>query len=280
MKNFHQSYILLLVFTALFFFQCQNSQPDPLEIVARVGNEYLTRESLNGLIPPNISDEDRDFLVKNLVEKWIEREVLTQTAQNEGIKLTPDDIWQIESVKMEMFTSKLLSEKIPKDFTITDKEIEDYYNSNQIQFERQNDEVHLVHLYFENLDRAIVSEIRQSNSLLEVIQKNFLDHQASRVLEPNGDLGYIEVNKLRPEFQRAIRGTKTGTIYGPIKTKEGHHYLQVLDRKGAKTIRSLDLVRDEIIQLLKIEKRRQRIKSYKEALKKNFEIETFYTNIE
>jgi hypothetical protein len=280
LKKFHQLYILFLVFTALFFFQCQNSQPDPLEVVARVGNEYLTRESLNGLIPNNISGEDRNFLIKNLVEKWIEREVLTQTAQNEGIKLTPDDIWQIESVKMEMFTSKLLSEKIPKDFTITDKEIEDYYNSNQIQFERKNDEVHLVHLYFENLDRAIVSEIRQSNSLLEVIQKNFLDHQASRILEPNGDLGYIEVNKLRSEFQRAIRGNKTGTIYGPIKTKEGHHYLQVLDRKGAKTIRSLDLVRDEIIQLLKIEKRRQRIKSYKEALKKNFEIETFYSNIE
>ena len=278
MKKFYQSLILSLLI--IVFFQCQNSQPDPLEIVARVGNEYLTRESISSLLPNNLSDEDRDFLIKNLVEKWIEREVLTQTAQKEGIELTPNDIWQVESVKMEMFASKLLAEKIPQDFTVTDKEIEDYYNSNKIQFERKNDEVHIIHLFLENLDRVIVTEIRQSNSLMEVIQKNFLDHQVSRVIEPNGDLGYVEVNKLRPVLQRAIRGTKTGTIYGPIKTDEGYHFVQVLDRKDAKTIRSLDLVRDEIIKLLKIEKRRQRIKTYKEDIKKNFQIETFYSNIE
>lgn len=278
MKNIYVAFLLLL--TVIIFSQCQNSQPDPLEIVARVGNEYLTRESINSLLPKNLSDEDRDYLIKNLVDKWIEREILTQTAQKEGIELTPEDIWQVESVKMEMFATKLLEEKIPTDFTVTDKEVEDYYKSNQTRFERKNDEVHIVHLFLENLDRAIVSEIRQSNSLMEVIQKNFLDHQVSRVIEPNGDLGYVEVNKLRPEFQRAIRGTKTGTIYGPIKADEGNHFIQVLDRKKAKTIRSLDLVREEIIRLLKIEKRRQRIKSYKETIRKNFQIETFYSNIE
>jgi peptidyl-prolyl cis-trans isomerase C len=280
LKTFYDYMILILFLQGLFLIGCQNTQPDPIEIVARVGNDYLTRETVNSLIPENLSEDDRNSLIKNLVDKWIEREVLAQTAINEGIKLTPNDTWQVESVKSEMYASKLLSEQIPKDFTITDKEIEDYYSSNPNQFQRKNDEVHIVHLFLENRDKVIVSEIKQSSALIEVIQKNFLDRQATRVIEPNDDLGYVEVDKLRPELQRAIRGTKTGNIYGPIRTKEGYHFLQVLDRKPAKTIRNLDLVRDEIIDLLKIEKRKQKIKSYKENIRKNFQIETFYSNIE
>jgi parvulin-like peptidyl-prolyl isomerase len=262
------------------FLGCQKNQPDPLEIVARVGNQYLTRETINSLVPSSISDEDRDFLIKNLVEKWIESQVMAQTAENEGIKLAPNDAYQIESVKLEMYAKELLNKKIPENFTITDKEIEDYYDLNKSRFARKNDEVHLVHLYLEKLDRAITTEIKQSNSLLDAIQKNFLDRQISRVVEPNGDLGYVEVDMLRPKLKSAIRGTKTGIIYGPIKTDEGYHFLQVLDRKPADSIRSLDLVRAEIFDLLKIEKRDQMIRSYKEKIKKDFQIETFYANIE
>jgi parvulin-like peptidyl-prolyl isomerase len=275
---------LLLVFISaagtVQFLGCQKDQPDPLEIVARVGNQYLTRETLNSLLPSAISEENRDLLIKNLVEKWIERQVMAQTAKNEGIELAPNDAWNIESVKLEMYAKELLKKEIPENFTITDKEIEDYYDSNKNRFTRKNDEVHIVHLFLEKLDRAIVTEIRQSNSLLDVIQKNFLDRQISRVVEPNGDLGYVEVEMLRPKLKSAIRGTKTGIIYGPIKTDEGYHFLQVLDRKPADSIRRLDLVRSEIIDLLKIEKRQQMIKSYKEKIRKDFQIETFYTNIE
>lgn len=274
--------ILIFVFSiiVLSVFQCARNKPDSTEVVARVDDAYLTRETLDSMIPQKIADEDREFLVKNLVEKWVDQQVLAQTAQSEGIELTPHDKWQIESVQSEIYASKLISKKMPKDFTITDKEIEDYYNANQKLFERQNDEVHIAHLYLEKLDNAIVTEIKQSNSLNNVIQKNFLDRQMNRVVEANGDLGYVEVDKLRPEFKRAIRGTKTGIIYGPIRTEEGYHYLQVLDRKPAKSVRRLELVRQDIIDLLKIEKRQSMIKNYKETLKNDFSIETFMSNVE
>lgn len=272
--------ISVLILGAIQFLGCQKDQPDPLEIVAKVGNRYLTRETLTSLLPSTISDEDRDLLIKNLVEKWIERQVMAQTAANEGIELAPNDAWHIESVELEMYAKELLKKKIPENFTITDKEIEDYYDSNKNRFARKNDEVHIVHLYLEKLDRTINTEIRQSNSLLDVIQKNFLDRQLSPMVEPNGDLGYVEVDLLLPKLQSGIRGTKTGIIYGPIKTDEGYHFLQVLDRKPTNSIRSLELVRSEIIDLLKIEKREQMIRSYKERIKKDFQIETFYANME
>jgi len=280
LKNIDLISMFVFLLIVLSMLQCGNNEPDPIEVVARVDDAYLTRETVNSMIPEKIDDEDRKFLVKNLVEKWVDQQVLSQTAQSEGIELTPHDEWQIESVESEIYASKLISKKIPNDFTITDKEIEGYYNANQKLFERQNDEVHIAHLYLEKLDKAIVTEIKQSNSLNNVIKKNFLDRQINRIVEANGDLGYVEVDKLRPEFKRAIRGTKTGIIYGPIRTGEGYHYLQVLDRKPAKSVQRLELVRQEIIDLLKIEKRQTMIKKFKESLKNDFSIETFLSNIE
>lgn len=280
MKNSKLNLILTLLLLAVSIFRCGKNKPDSAEVVARVDNAYLTRETVNSMIPEKIDDENRKFLVKSLIEKWVDQQVMAKTAQNEGIELTPRDEWQIESVQSEIYAEKLIRKKIPNDFNITDKEIEDYYHANQKLFERQNDEVHIAHLYLEKLDNAIATEIKQSNSLDNVIQKNFLNRQINRVVEANGDLGYVEVDKLRPEFKRAIRGTKTGIIYGPIHTGEGYHYLQVLDRKPAKSIRRLELVRQQIIDLLKIEKRQSMIKKYKESLKNDFSIETFMSNIE
>lgn len=281
MKKYLLSLLIsLTVVVTVKFLGCQKNQPDPLEVLARVGDQYLTRETVDSLVPPETPSENRDLVIRNLVEKWIDRQVMAQTARKEGIELAPNDAWQIESVKLEMYAKELLKSKIPENFNITDKEVEDYYDSNKSQFARKRDEVHIVHLFLEKLDRAITSEIRQSNSLIDVMQKNFLDRQISRVVEPNGDLGYVEVDLLRSELRNGIRGTKTGIIYGPIKTDEGYHFIQVLDRKSANSIRRLDLVRTEIYDLLRIEKRQQMVRSYKEKIKKDFQIETFYANIE
>lgn len=270
----------ILVVCIFQLWGCQTKKVDPTETIARVGEAYLTRETVISLIPTHLGQDEQRVLIKNLVDKWIERQVLAQTARDEGVELSPHESWQIEKVELEMYATKLITEKVPKDFAVTDKEIEDFYNANQSQFERQRDEVHIVHLYLEKLDRALVTEIQQSQSLTEVIQKNFLDRQQSRVVEPNGDLGYVEVDKLHSQFRSAIRGTKTGIIYGPIRTDEGYHFLQVLDRKPANSIRSLDLVRSEIIDVIKIEKRHAAIKRYVENLKKNYEVETFLDGLE
>ncbi|MCK4981378.1 MAG: peptidylprolyl isomerase, partial [Victivallaceae bacterium] len=48
-----------------------------------------------------------------------------------------------------------------------------------------------------------------------------------------GDLGWIEVSELRPEFAKEIKGKKTGTIIGPIETDEGTYFIRINDRKKA-----------------------------------------------
>lgn len=231
------------------------------------------------LIPENLNAEDRKFFMKRVIEQWIDNQTLARKARQEGIELSTRDQWQLNNLETDMLATKYLDSKIKVNFMPTDKDIEDYYNANQEQFKRRYDEVHLIHVYFEQLDKTIQGEIRQSKSLLDVIKKNYLDRQINRVMEPNGDLGYVPEDQIRDKFRQAIRGTKTGVIYGPIRADDGYHYLQVLDRQPAGSIRDLDLVRDEITTYLRVAKRHQAIKLLKEETRKEFSVETFYDNI-
>ncbi len=231
------------------------------------------------LLPPDIPDSDREFYAKKLINKWIEEEILARTAKKDGIELSPLKEWQLQSLRREFIGDQLLAAKVKRKYRVSDAEIEAYYQKYPELFTRAFDEVHLVHLYLEKLDRAITREIRGSKLLLDVIRKNYLDRQITPNREPNGDLGYVPVEQLRKAFARAIRGTRTGRIYGPIKTAEGYHFLQVLDRKPAGSIRSLSLVHNEIITRIRAEKKHQAEEDYIKNLKKNFNVETFPENL-
>ncbi len=258
---------------------CGNNEPNPGDIVARVGDKYLLREVVMQLVPDNLTLEQQQYYIKQIVEQWVDSHTLAAAAIQEGYTLSTTDKWQIDKLESELLANRYLKSKVRKDFPVTDQEIEDYYNANQEQFRRAKDEVHLIHLYMEQLDNVIRNEIRKSKDLLEVIKNNYLDTQVSRAAEPNGDLGYLPVEQLRPEFQRAIRGTRTGVIYGPIKTDTGYHFLQVIDRQPAGSIRSLDLVAGEIRVILSAMKQREKLSELKAELRKKFKAETFYENV-
>lgn len=276
MRRFSLLSLLVFLLTAT---ACHQQTPETAEIVARVGDAFLTRSTLKSLIPENLPADQKALLIKRLVEDWIDQHAVALKARNEGIELTAEDRLQIEKVENEILQNKYLKNHLPAEFPVTDKEIEDYYEANSAQFKRTEDEVHLVHLFIEQMDKVIAAEIRDSKLLTDVIQANFLDQHVTPSMEPNGDLGFVAVSQLRPEFSRAIRGTRTGVIYGPIRTPEGYHYLQVLDRQAAGSIRKLDLVREKIAAHLEIRKQQQAIKTLKEKVRKETDVETFYSNI-
>jgi len=255
------------------------SNPKPGEIVARVGDAYLTRDMVLSLTPETLEREDREFFIHRIVEQWVDNQTLARKAAQEGMELSPREIWQIRNLDADMLASKFLDSKMRASFPVAEGEIEEYYTANPGQFKRKMDEVHLVHLYFEQLDNTIVNEIRQSKSLPEVIKKNYLDRQVNRIVEPNGDLGYVPVEQLREKFKQAIRGAQSGGIYGPIRTEDGYHFLQVLDRQPAGSLKTLELVHDEIATRLQIARRQEAIKMLKEKIRQEFDAETHYENI-
>lgn len=246
MRKLLLSIFLFLLTLVILFAGCQSKSIPDIEIIAKVGDQYLTRDQLLKWMPPNLPEEQKAIVARQYIDRWVQKTSMAITAEKEGVELSPYEDWSIENLKKEMLVQRYIDAKLPRDIIITDEEISNYYDKNKDEFIRDQNEVHLVQLYLENLDKAIAEEIRELKSLQEVIQKNFLENQVNRMVEKNGDLGYVPEENLRPEIQRIVRTGSTGKIYGPIKIESGYYYFQMMDKQKAGSYRSLDLMKDDI----------------------------------
>jgi parvulin-like peptidyl-prolyl isomerase len=272
--------LLISLVLPLFILSCRNSNVPAIEIVARAGDRYLTREELLNWMPKNIPEEQKEILARQYIDRWVNKTVLALSAQSDGIQLTAYEKWSLDNLQKEMLAQKYLNSKLPRELIITDQEIATYYEEKKDQFIRSEDEVHLIQLFLENLDRAIAEEIREQQSLLEVIKKNYLDTQINRIVEKNGDLGYVPVENLRKEIARQVKNGRTGRIYGPINIEKGYYYFQMMDKQSAGSYRSLDLVQEEIRMRLISIKREKLAEDLSKRISEKYSVEIFPEHIQ
>jgi len=273
------TFLIALVFP-FFIMSCSNSDVPAIEIVAKAGDQYLTREELLNWMPKNIPEEQKEILARQYIDRWVNKTVLALSAKSDGIQLTTYEKWSLDNLQKEMLAQKYLNAKLPREIIITDQEIATYYEEKKDQFIRSEDEVHLVQLFLENLDRAIAEEIRENQSLLEVIKKNYLDTQINRIIEKNGDLGYVPVDNLRKEISCQVKNGRTGRIYGPINIEKGYYYFQMMDKQNAGSYRSLDLVQDEIRMRLISIKRDKLAEDLSKKVSEKYTVEIFPEHIQ
>ncbi len=265
--------LLFLFLWGTFWGSCQKEQVPEIEIVARVGDEVLTRDQLLQWMPHNVQEDQKELLLRQYVDLWVRNTLLAHAAREEKIELTPYQQWALMNVEKEMLAQKYLDARLPQKLRVTDEELVNYYEKHKEEFRRDDEEVHLVQLFLETLDRAIAKDIRESEYLMDVIKKNYLDSQMTRLMEKNGDLGYVPVSEIRKEIQRLVKNGRTGKIYGPIQIEGGYYYFQMLDRQPKGSYRSLDLVKDEIrLRLLNIKRLQERDKLVKK-LQANSDVE-------
>ena len=252
---------------------CSREDNNKRDVVAQVNTAMITSSELEEAIPQDITNEVKLALKRNLMEKWIEDEIFYQTAVEEGLSLTEKEKIQIRNYERSLLIKKFLESHLSDNFKILDQEIEDYYNVHKKEFTWDDEYVHIIHLVMDNDDAGIRTEIRGSKDLLDVIRKNFLDQQTT-LERPIGDIGYQKLNEFPDEIVKRIKSMRTGNISGPLKTKYGYHYIQLIDRQNKGDTKELDLVRGESIMRLQLSKRNEAIENLKRELRPRFTIQT------
>jgi len=265
-------WILAVAVTGLIL-SCSKSPDEKGNIVAQVNTATLSNSELESSIPEETSDEVKSALKRNLIDNWIEDEIFRQTALEEGLTLSEKEKDMIKNYERSVLVQKFLESRLKDQYRILDQEIEDYYDKHRNEFIWDDDYVHIIHLVMENDDVAIKSEIRNSKSLMDVIKKNFLDQQSTPE-RPIGDLKYQKLNEFPAEIVRRLKNMKTGNISGPVRTKFGYHYFQLLDNQKKGKIKELDIVRNEIVARLQLTKRNEEIEKLKNTLRPRFTIQT------
>ena len=257
---------------------CVSEDNKKADVVAQVNESVMTDSELDQAVSEEASTDVRLALKRKLMEQWIEDEIFYQTASDEGIGLTEYEELLVSNYRKRLVIEKYLSKYLNQNYRVLDQEIEDYYSAHQSEFTWDADYAHIVHLVLESNESDVREDVRGSKDLMEVIQKNFLD-QKSTASRPIGNLGYVNLNDLPAALASQIKIAKTGTIRGPIKTDLGYHYFQVLDYQKAGKIKEIEVVRDEIIQRIRMGKRKTALEDLKRKLRENFTIQTDLTKI-
>jgi hypothetical protein len=257
---------------------CGSDDGQPGDFVAQVNDQYLLNDHLQYNLPDNLDEELAFALKKNLINTWVENEILYQSGVNEGFTLSQKELFLIESYKKSLLIQKYLNQKLDRNYATTPKDIQDYYREHRKEFIRKSDEIHLIHLFMEQSDPAIFSEIRENDELMPIIRKYYFNEKSTMEL-PNGDLGYISINRLPDSFIRALRRLKTGQISPPIKSNDGYHFLQLLDWQSEGSQKDIEQVKNEITRRLQNERRNIELERLKKDLKEKMQIQTYLSKV-
>ena len=141
-------------------------------------------------------------------------------------------------------------------------------------FAREQGEVRLSHILVRNVAEAGLITVRmEGGESFDVLAKQLSLDAATK--ERGGDMGYIPLSNLPPQFYDAVAKLEPGRISAPIQTDYGFDIIMVTDRKEKGSIREYELLRPQIANSLIVDKRKVELGKVLEELKKEADVTTF-----
>ena len=219
--------------------------------------------------------QKREFL-----NNMIRFEVLAQEAKKDGLDKNPDVVRAMKQVMVQ----KLMKKKFEKTFApedITDKQIEDHYNSHL-------DDYHLPEKV--RVSAIIVKGIKTANEVAQLAKgekgatnKNFrilvdLYSADEKTKLRGGDLQYFskdEKDLPKEVVNASFAMTTIGEVKGPVKAGKNIYYILKQTGHQNATQRKLEGVKKKIQNKLFRQLRNKSQSSYIDELRKNAKVEVF-----
>ena len=289
-------------------------------IIAKVNEKIITQSELEervvvklmGLQKANVQPlPTREEVMHEELERMIEEMLLIDAGRKIGLKVDEANVTkaideikrnnglgdgdlekmlQAESKTLEDYKSKIHDQilisrvmgfEIRKKITVSEEEIENYYNQHLKDY-WVSERLQLRHILF-MMDNTLLEEdkrikrqkarqalqkIRSGVDFAAVAKEFSEDISAST----GGDLGEIERGKMVPEFEKAAFLLKEGEVSGLVETPYGLHIIKVDKVFPGKTL-PLDEVQGGIKNQFLDQKMKTEYKAYISQLKKNAFIE-------
>jgi peptidyl-prolyl cis-trans isomerase C len=294
----------------------------PEDNVAVVNGSVITRADFDGEMTrvqqrllrmgKSLSDSQLSDIKKRVLEDLINRELLYQESQKQGI--TVDEAAIDEQVKKlkgrfssatefksalskanlseaalrsqfkrGMAIQQLIDKQFVQKITVSDEESRAYYDGKPDLF-KQPEQVRASHILIKVDPEADESRKAEARKKLEMIQKRLQKGEDFAALAKEfsegpsrgkgGDLGYFRRGQMVKAFEEAAFTLRPGEVSDIVETKFGYHLIKVIDKKPEKTIAYKD-VKDRLGDYLKREKVQKEVRLYVEKLKEKAKVERF-----
>lgn len=137
----------MLVSSSCSFFR-KSKEDTGKDAVARVFGNYLYPDDLAGVVPKGASRQDSINITKSFVENWIRQQAVLQKAEDNLDEEKKNVEKKLEDYRKTLITyayeTELIAQKL--DTVVSDKEIEEYYKTNQNNFELKDNIIKVIYL--------------------------------------------------------------------------------------------------------------------------------------
>lgn len=175
----------------------------PEKPVARAGKYYLDELELRTVLPKNISSADSALFAKSYIERWLKDNLLVDKAEDEGVDDANIDK-MVESYRKSLLLAAYQKKyiKLNLDTIVSDKDIDQYYKSNQQIFQLQSNIVRVRYVKLgkkaPNMPKVKVWCQSDKPADRKQLESYCLDHAENYYLDDNSWLLYDDLLKEIP----------------------------------------------------------------------------------
>ena len=213
---------------------------------------------------------------RRFLDELITNEVLYDEAIKRGLDKDEEFLTMVEGYKRRLLTEVLLR-NAENQVTVTDEEINDYYNSNKGEFvESEKIRVQQIAVKTEEMAKQILDELSKGADFGELAKKYSTDPFG----EFGGDLGLFPLEKMPKRHRDIISKMNAGDVSEAMPVMGGiFRIVKLMERQPSKQL-GLDEVKETIRQKLYEKKKKQATDDFVQALKTKAEITINYELLE
>ncbi|QAA30734.1 peptidylprolyl isomerase [Clostridium manihotivorum] len=242
------------------------------QLESMVQEKVILKEGEKANVLPSKTDLDKQVSDKLADVKKVYK---TDEEFNNALKsanFTVDSLKEYLGTQIKIDT--ILNKTVFKDFSITDADIQKYYNENKAQYTQQPG-ANMFHILVDSEDKAksIKSELDKGAKFEDLAAKYGTDGTKDQ----GGSLGYVayDAQNFDKDFLAAAKKLKEGEISGPVKTQYGWHIIKVTGIQSSSKTQELSAVKDTIKQTLETNKKNELFKAKYDQWKKDLKVETY-----
>ena len=250
------------------------------QVIAEVGDEKIIFGDINNLIrmmPPSYQAMFSNVEQMNkLLERQIDNMLFAQEARRLKVDEKPDVRYKLEEFTKGILTQALIEETVNKNITVTDKEIEEYYNNNINEFQiPEKVKVSLILIAVDSNagEDAKAEKKKQAEQVLykakagenfAELAQQFSDDAATK--KRGGVMGFFPRGSKSAEIEEVAFNLEKDEVSDLVLTEKGYNIIKMLDKKEG-TTKSLEDSRKTINSKLTQKKKNEAVQQLLKDLK-------------
>ena len=268
---------------------------DDSGVVLRIADREFSNQDLKNFFAAQYAEitmngqAENSYLLSRLFDSFVENKLILFHAESQDVTVDKAEVQEYLKVidKQEMKTDpgvvddlvkvqKHLFFRVYKDISVSDAEIERYYQDNLEDF-RRGEEIMLHQILYRDKKKALKTRdrlIHEPQSFEEIARAESEAPDARQ----GGEMGYFERGQLPKEMESVVFSLKLQEISPVVESPYGFHIFKVTRRKRERLL-YLTVVRDEVYNKLLSDKLSRAYEEYLLKLREEVGVSIFHERL-